>query len=374
MRRGERDCSCRLWVDGRRNGERIHKALKTADWDTAQKIVRDWEADGTFLPGHSPPPERMTLEGAWRRFLADLVARNLHASTVRKYRLLSRQMAEFASQRRLRFLQQFDLPTLSEFRATWHESPLTRSKKLERLRSFFRFAQESDWVDENPARKLKGPKVPVRPTLPFTQEEMIRILGALDPYIEQTAPRGKDNARRLRSLVLVLRYSGMRIGDVVRLTTDQIAGNKLMVYTQKTGVPVNSVLPDFVIRCLEVTPSAMGKYLFWADTGNLEVIVGSWQKRLRKLFRLAGVRGGHAHRFRDTFAVELLLAGVPLERVSILLGHQSVRVTERYYAAWTDSRQRQVEADLKRAWEHDPIVLLEAKATNELRGKSEAVN
>jgi integrase len=86
------------------------------------------------------------------------------------------------------------------------------------------------------------------------------------------------------------------------------------------------------------------------------------------------VRDGHAHRFRDTFAIELLLAGVPLERVSILLGHQSVRVTERYYAAWTDSRQRQVEADLKRAWEHDPIVLLQAKVTNELRGKSEAVN
>jgi hypothetical protein len=55
-------------------------------------------------------------------------------------------------------------------------------------------------------------------------------------------------------------------------------------------------------------------------------------------------------------------------------GTPNVRVTERYYAAWTDSRQRQVEADLKRAWEHDPIVLLQAKATNELRGKNEAVN
>ena len=90
---------------------------------------------------------------------------------------------------------------------------------------------------------------------------MLRIFGALDPYLEQTAPCGRDNCRRL---------------------------------------------PSFV---------------------------------------LAGVSAGHAHRFRDTFAVELLLAGAPLERVSILLGHQSVRVTERYYAAWTDSRQRQVEAD-----------------------------
>jgi integrase len=355
-------------------GERIHKALGTANWETAQRKVREWEAEGSLLPGHLSPPQRMTLEVAWQRFLADLGARNLHASTVRKYRLLSRQMTEFACQHRLRFLQQFDLPTLSEFRARWQESPLTRAKKLERLRSFFRFAQENTWVDENPARKLKGPKVPLRPTLPFTREEMVRILEALDPYIERTADRGKDNARRLRILVLVLRYSGLRLGDAVKLTTDQISGNKLMVYTQKTGVPVNSVLPDFVIRCLEATPAVMGKHLFWAGTGNLEVIVGSWQKRLRKLFKLAGVSDGHAHRFRDTFAVELLLAGVPLERVSILLGHQSVRVTERYYAAWTDSRQRQVEADLKRAWEHDPIVLLQAKATRELRGKSEAVN
>ena len=44
------------------------------------------------------------------------------------------------------------------------------------------------------------------------------------------------------------------------------------------------------------------------------VAIGRWQRRLRALFTLAGVEGGHAHRFRDTFAVELLLAGVLLER------------------------------------------------------------
>jgi hypothetical protein len=49
----------------------------------------------------------------------------------------------------------------------------------------------------------------------------------------------------------------------------------------------------------------------------------------------------------DTFRIELLLAGVPFERVSILLGHQSVRITERYYAAWTDARQHQAQADLR---------------------------
>jgi integrase/recombinase XerD len=36
--------------------------------------------------------------------------------------------------------------------------------------------------------------------------------------------------------------------------------------------------------------------------------------------------------FRDTFAVELLLAGVPIDQVSLLLGHSSVKVTEKHYA------------------------------------------
>jgi site-specific recombinase XerD len=46
---------------------------------------------------------------------------------------------------------------------------------------------------------------------------------------------------------------------------------------------------------------------------------------------------------RDTFAVEMLLAGVPLEKVSKMLGHESVAMTERSYAKWTASRRQQLE-------------------------------
>jgi integrase len=62
-------------------------------------------------------------------------------------------------------------------------------------------------------------------------------------------------------------------------------------------------------------------HLFWSEKGDLETIVGSWRKRLAKLFRMAKIENGpHPHRFRDTFAAELLQAGVPLERVSIIAG------------------------------------------------------
>jgi integrase len=52
---------------------------------------------------------------------------------------------------------------------------------------------------------------------------------------------------------------------------------------------------------------------------------------LSSLFTLAKGSGGNAHRFRDSFAVELLPAGVPLERVSVLLGHSSVKITQKDY-------------------------------------------
>jgi integrase len=41
----------------------------------------------------------------------------------------------------------------------------------------------------------------------------------------------------------------------------------------------------------------------------------------------------------------MLLAGVPLEKVSKLLAHESVTITERYYAKWTASRRQQLEGE-----------------------------
>jgi integrase len=110
-------------------------------------------------------------------------------------------------------------------------SDLKEAARLRRTRVLCKFNGGKSGF-ENPARKLKGPKVSHRPTLPIAREEMVRILGALDPYFEQTAPWGRENARQLRSLVLVLRYSGMRIGNVVRLTIKQFNGNKLLLHTQ----------------------------------------------------------------------------------------------------------------------------------------------
>jgi integrase len=56
-----------------------------------------------------------------------------------------------------------------------------------------------------------------------------------------------------------------------------------------------------------------------------------------------------SHMLRDTYAVELLLAGVLLEQVSKLLTHKSTRVTEQHYAPWVRARQDQLDEVMKQA-------------------------
>jgi hypothetical protein len=48
------------------------------------------------------------------------------------------------------------------------------------------------------------------------------------------------------------------------------------------------------------------------------------------------------HRFRDTFAVSLLLPG-----------HGSIKVTERHYAPWVKARQELLESEVRRIWAVD---------------------
>lgn len=85
-----------------------------------------------------------------------------------------------------------------------------------------------------------------------------------------------------------------------------------------------------------------------------------YQRSFRKLFRIADIKNRdgsqkrcHSHMFRDTFAVELLLAGVPIDQVSILLGHRSVKMTEKHYLPWVKARQKQLTASVRRAWFDD---------------------
>lgn len=243
-------CRCPIWFDGIIRGQRIHKSTRLVDWDDAQRLAEQWirtgetfgrlaqpqftlssASDSCLL---SPSESRRILEGAWDQFEKKEKERNLSATTIYKYGLLRRQMEAFAARRGLRFLQEFTLDVLEMFQSEWREGPVTRSKKLERLKAFFRSATARAGIDDNPALLLKGPKLEPNPTPPFTKAEMNRILAAIEQYPDKSGRFGRPNALRLRAFVLTLRYSGLRIGDVTRLHVEHLDGNKLVLYSQET--------------------------------------------------------------------------------------------------------------------------------------------
>ena len=341
--RDYRRCLCPIWVDGSLNGIEMRKSLRLRDWQGAQELVRKWEAEGQRIE----KPKPLTVKEVCDKFLADAEARNLREPTLYKYRLLFRQLQEFAALHGLSHITNFDVDAARRFRASWPNKNIAARKKLEAFRALFRFVHESGWIPTNPTTPLKPPKITEPPTAPFTKEEVTSILKACDSYPD------KVNAVRLRALVLLLRYSGLRIRDAATLSRNRIQGDKLFLYTAKTGTPVYCPLPPFVVEALNAIPERTA-YFFWTGNSTPKTAAGVWQESLKRLFILAGVPEGHAHRFRDTFSVGLLLAGVPIERVSILLGHQSVRITEKHYAPWVRERQEQLEADVRRTWQAEP--------------------
>jgi len=372
-------CACPIWFDARINGKRILTSMHLTDWKEAQVVAQQWLEQGTEpLTPHPPTraevPAEVTLVQAWESFIARAKSRNLSAATIYKYELLKRQMEEFAKRKRLSSLRDFTLDILEQFQSEWKEGPLSCSKKLERLKAFFRAAQIRRWIAEDPAASMQGPKLRPRPTLPFTRDEMKRILAAIEVYPDKTGKTGQPNARRLRAFCLLLRFSGMRIGDAVSLRRDRLDRNKLFLYTQKTGCPVYCILPDFVAHALRTIPWSSEQYFFWTGNSTLHTAIGIWQRTLRTLFQLAGIEHGYAHRFRDTFSVELLQAGVPIEEVSVLLGHSGSRITSLHYAPWVRSRQEQLANHLQRAWKQDPLVLIEEENAQGSREEILSVN
>jgi integrase len=143
----------------------------------------------------------------------------------------------------------------------------------------------------------------------------------------------------------------MRISDTAMLQASALHENKVFLYAHKTGTPVYVPIPNFLASGLAAI-HPIGSYLFLrGESTRMETCTDLWRRQLARVFEAAKISRGHPHRFRDTFAVELLLAGVPIEHVSVLLGHASVKITEKHYAPWVRRRQEKLEEDVKKSWE-----------------------
>jgi integrase len=87
--------------------------------------------------------------------------------------------------------------------------------------------------------------------MPFTRDQMSALFSACERYPDNYGRTGQTNALRLRALLLVLRYTGLRIRDAVQLDESKVEGSRIFLRKQqKTGEPVYVPVPAFVITAL----------------------------------------------------------------------------------------------------------------------------
>jgi integrase/recombinase XerD len=341
--RAWRKCRCTIHVEGTLGEEQLRRSLKTRDWEQASRRVMEAEGRGAWEIARV---NAQTVSSAIAAFLADAESRKgrgLSRPTLSKYRTLFDRCQTFCHERGLTAIADLTPEHLRAFRESWPTGPRATGNNIARLKAFFKFCLEAEWIQKNPAIAMRPPKH-IRDTqkLPFPEAEMESI---------RTAARKLALSSELETLILLMRQSGLRISDAAMLKADRLDGDELRLHTQKTGSWVCIPLEPELLERLRTTEVKPGGYLFVTGSTRMETVTDLWRRKIRRVFASAGIAHGTVHRFRHTFAVDLLTKGVDIKTVSLLLGHSSVTITERFYAAWISSRQQKLSEQVRRTWD-----------------------
>ncbi|MEX1165102.1 MAG: tyrosine-type recombinase/integrase [Nitriliruptor sp.] len=213
-------------------------------------------------------------------------------------------------------------------------SARTREGRLYSLRAWFR------WLDPdglNPAEQVRRPRIPPSRVRIYRPDEAHHILATL-------AARGGVSAAFDHAVIATLRWTGIRRSELTGLRYDRldlderrakVVGKGSKPRTVPLPVPLVEVLGRYLA---DVRPRCPASPLVFA---NPRAVAGSGREGttddqgVRELCARAGRRAGvpgphHPHRWRHSYATELLRGGIDLHVVQRLLGHTSLETTTRY--------------------------------------------
>jgi site-specific recombinase XerD len=289
---------------------------------------------------------RKPLEAAVRAFLTpyDKKHEETPTDTKRKYTRILTTFGDLCARESLTYVDQVDVVAMDRYSALRFREGWGWIKEVDLLVQFFEFCRDREWTTKNPARSLKRPiMIEANDVVPYTQEVIVKIIAACDHFGKNSYER-----RRARAMVLLMRFAGLRISDVVTLSRDHIHGNRLEKRAVKNHRMIRVELPAVLLTALELLPlpKAAGKdnrRFFSKDDAKLRSQVkGAW-RTLNAVFRHAAVKDAKPHRFRHTLASELLGKGGTLEEVAAILGDSPATI-RRYYAKWTPEYQSRQDA------------------------------
>lgn len=197
------------------------------------------------------------------------------------------------------------------------------SRKINSMKSFFRFLINEGLLTENPADIVTHPKFDQLPP---------RILSKLEYRALRDSCRSDV---RIYAIVEMLLQTGMRISELsaIQLSDLDLDRNVILIKAQNSResrkVPLNTAARTALEEYLKMRPRAREKTVFLTKTCR-PFLVRNIRTAIDRYFRLAGIKESKVNDLRHTFIIEQLKAGTPLVYVSQLVGHKRITTTEKY--------------------------------------------
>ena len=198
----------------------------------------------------------------------------------------------------------------------------TIARELTVIRHLFNQARKwKRFFGDNPVSSSGMPEVHDQKERILSPEEEKKLL-ALCP-------------RHLRDAIIIALHTGMRQAEILGLRWEwiDIEGGVITLPQTNTKtrvmrrIPVNSIVRTVLLERKLV--SGGSDYVFPSSKGIDHHL--NWVKHsFRTACKNAGIEGLRFHDLRHTAATRLVEGGIPLHAVAKLLGHSTIRITERY--------------------------------------------
>jgi len=243
--------------------------------------------------------------------------------------------------------------------------PTTINNYLAGVRAYARWAQQTRQAEHDPTIGIKSLHVVRQSPHWLTRSDQYALLRVAREQVQLGDLRARGNPahpgtvwpRRDWALITLLLNTGLRVSEVAALHRDDVEihqrSGAVQVRSGKArkarNVPLNrdarNALQTWLYARQEIVTE--DHHLFLSQKGGpLSVrAIGSRVRTLAKKTNLAGVS---PHTLRHSFAKNLVDAGVGLEKVATLLGHESLETTRLYT---TPSEADLQDATERVAWE-----------------------
>lgn len=258
------------------------------------------------------------------KFIGDLTQKGRSPSTILAYRADLEQLLKFFQNKNKIMpdgIVEADIEVFRDTLLNQKYTPKSVSRKLNAVKTFFRWMVVSKHITSNPAEDVAHPKI--SPAMP-------KFLSPLEYRALRDVVRDDE---RISAIVELILQTGLRISEVASLKVADVTENELVILAYATQpqrtIPLNKPAKDAIENYLKSRPNTNSVYIFVSKNGK-PLAVRNIRSAIDRFMQKAEIPQYSVNDLRTTFLVENLKAGVDLVLLSQVVGHKRLSTTERY--------------------------------------------